>query len=241
MTFNMQVIITMAGSGQPYQKAGFKSPKPLVDVAGQKMMDWVLQVFPTDWKIILACNPEVFDQLKVAGFQNKNVQVALVKPTARGPLDTVIQVLDLVNMTKPIIVSYCDYTMLWNPNAFLQMAQLQVADAAIVSFKGFHPTYFGPNSYCHLQVENNSVIELQEKKLYTDSLFQEWTSCGLYYFKSAHYMNRCFDEQIAKNLKHSGGEFYTSLAIKAMMLKEKTKVLNYGSSRSLGENLSVFS
>ena len=58
-------------------------------------------------------------------------------------------------------------------------------------------------------------------------MLQEWTSCGLYYFKSAFFMNKCLSEQITKNLKLTSGEFYTSLAIKAMMLKEKISVLNY--------------
>ncbi len=159
--------------------------------------------------------------------------------SVRGPLDTVLQTLPYVNPAQPTCVSYCDYTFNWSFQDFFTTAVKTKADAAIISYTGFHPTFFGPNSYCHLRVKEDFsqqnadeayswVTDIQEKKLFTDRLENEWTSCGLYYFKSADFLSECLQAQLDQKLSHESGEYYTSLAIKAMMLKDQgLRVLNY--------------
>lgn len=222
----MQVIITMAGLGQRFRDAGYTVPKPFIQIGERTVVDYLLDCFPLDWKIFLAVN-ESFQIKNNLG--RGNVSVVSVPYSIRGPIDTVRSVLSEIDLHQPTCVSYCDYTMLWDARSF--EVTVRGADAAIVSYRGFQPTYFGPNSYCHLEVDEKSqtVLNLQEKELFTENIESEWTSCGLYYFKSGQFLKDCLTAQEQQNLSYKGGEFYTSLAIKAMMnLKPGSlTVLNY--------------
>ena len=49
--------------------------------------------------------------------------------------------------------------MIWDAADFLQQINITNVDAAIVSYKGFQPTYLGPNSYCHLKVDEKNFAD----------------------------------------------------------------------------------
>ncbi len=231
----MQIIITMAGLGQRFKDAGELKPKPFIQIGEKSALKNLTDILPDDWKIFFA----VGDHLKSTDTENeikklnkKNYEIIYVPHSPRGPIDTVSAALPALNSEQPVIVSYCDYTMIWNAVDFISKIKSTNSDAAVVSYRGFHPTYLGPNSYCHLNIdENNFVQQLQEKKLFTDNIDSEWTSCGMYYFKSANFLKECLSEQLNQNLCYRAddkAEFYTSLSLQAM--KNKTpemKILNY--------------
>lgn len=232
----MQIIITMAGLGQRFKDAGGDVAKPFVQVDGKPVLKHLTDVLPDDWKIFFAVGEHLKSddtEKQIKNLNKNDYEIIYVPYSAQGPVDTVAAVLPRLELNKPVIVSYCDYTMIWDAADFLQQINITNADAAIVSYKGFQPTYLGPNSYCHLKVdENNFVTDLQEKKLYTDNIQKEWTSCGLYYFKSSAFLKECLLEQQKQNLcfKRDGVdlEFYTSLALLAIKNTEpKIKILNF--------------
>ncbi len=231
----MQIIITMAGLGQRFKDAGESTPKPFIQVGEKSAVKHLTDVLPDDWKIFFA----IRDHLKSTDTENeikklnkKNYEIIYVPYSSRGPIDTVFAAMPVLNSEQPVIVSYCDYTMIWNATDFISKIKSTNSDAAVVSYRGFHPTYLGPNSYCHLNVdENNFVQQLQEKKLFTKDIESEWTSCGMYYFKSANFLKNCLSEQLHQDLCYradSKSEFYTSLSLQAMKNKiPDIKILNY--------------
>lgn len=232
----MQVVITMAGLGQRFKDSGETVAKPFVTVGDQSALKHLTDILPEDWKIYFAVGDHlrsVQTELEIQKLNRPNYELKYVPYSARGPIDTVRSVLPELDNNEPVIVSYCDYTMIWDAAEFINQIQKTKSDAAIVSYKGFHPTYLGPNSYCHLQVDENSfVTDLQEKKLFTGDLQSEWTSCGMYYFKSAAFLQDCLSEQEKQNLCYQregkNSEFYTSLSLKAMKNKKpEIKILNY--------------
>lgn len=234
----MQVIITMAGLGQRFKDSGEAVAKPFVPVGEKSALKHLTDILPAEWKIYFAIGDHLRSaetELEIQKLNKENYEIIYVPYSSRGPIDTVQSVLPYLNLDQPVIVSYCDYTMIWNPEKFIAEIQKTNSDAAIVSYKGFHPTYLGPNSYCHLLVdENQFVTDLQEKKLFTENLQTEWTSCGMYYFKSADFLKECLSEQLKQDLCYrtasqpERAEYYTSLALKAMKNKNpETKILNY--------------
>jgi NDP-sugar pyrophosphorylase family protein len=234
----MHVIITMAGLGQRFKDSGETVAKPFVSVGDQSALKHLTDILPDEWKIYFAVGDHLRSaqtESEIQKLNKKNYKIKYVPYSPRGPVDTVLAVLPELNPGEPVIVSYCDYTMIWNAEEFINQIQNSNSDAAIVSYKGFHPTYLGPNSYCHLQVDNNGfVTDLQEKKLFTDDLQSEWTSCGMYYFKSADFLKHCLHEQLKQDLCYrisslsERAEYYTSLALKAMKNKNhEIKILNY--------------
>jgi NDP-sugar pyrophosphorylase family protein len=52
----MQIIIQMSGIGKRFQEAGYKDPKPLIDVDGIPMIYHVVDLFPSETDISFICN-----------------------------------------------------------------------------------------------------------------------------------------------------------------------------------------
>lgn len=222
----MQVIITMAGLGQRFKDQGYLEPKPFIKIKDKCVIEYLVQKFPQHWKLFFVINEDL-DQQYIDFLNSKfsNSKVIKTKYSDRGPIDTVLAAIPYVN-NEPTLVSYCDFSLDWDAEDF----ELSVDgyDAAVVGYTGFQPTFLGPNSYCHYLVEGDRVKELQEKVLYTGKLETEWTSCGLYYFKSADFLHQCLQAQDEQKLSYQGKEYYTSLAIQAILnQKLETHVLNY--------------
>ncbi len=225
----MQVVITMAGLGQRFKDQNFVVPKPFIRIKDRCVIEYLVDQFPNSWKLFFVINEEL-DSQYIDILQRKYPQGKIVKTkySTRGPIDTVLAAIPFLDENQPTVVTYCDYTFKWSAENFERAVKEAEADAAIVGYTGFHPTFLGPNSYCHYVVNGPWVLELQEKKLYTGKLESEWTSCGLYYFRSAKFLNHCLQEQLRQNLNYNGKEFYVSLAVQAVINQNaQTKVLNY--------------
>lgn len=228
----MQVIITMAGLGQRFKDQSdknpiYKDPKPFVQVHNKYVIEYLVEQFSTDWKLFFVVNEDLEEKyIQFLKERFKNSMIVKTPYSERGPIDTVLAAWPYVQKDEPTLVSYCDYSLRWDATHFEKT--VADVDAAVVGYTGFHPTFLGPNSYCHYLVDGSYVQELQEKKLYTGKLDTEWTSCGLYYFKSADFLNRCLQEQLKQNLNYNGKEFYTSLALQAAKnANPQLKILNY--------------
>ncbi len=220
----MQVIITMAGNSQRYIDEGFNPPKSFIKIDDHYMIDLLIKQFPPEWKLFFVVQNNL--EQKYLNYLDAIGKVVLVNYSERGPLDSVLACYDVLNFTVPTIVTYCDFSFKWNTLDFL--SKVNESDAAVLGITGFHSTFSGPNSYCHYLVKNGFVTELQEKKLFSDNIEKEWTSCGLYYFKSAEFLKKCLHLQIDQDLKYQTGEYYISLALQAALNSESSlKILNY--------------
>lgn len=234
----MQVVITMAGLGQRFKDQAhinpqYLEPKPFIQIKNRRVIEYLTDQFPADWKLFFVVNSDL-DEKYIHFLQQKYPDGKVIKTaySYRGPLDTVLAAMSFLDFQQPTLVTYCDYTLRWDAGRFEETVAAEKADAAIVGYTGFHPTFLGPNSYCHYLVKDQWVTELQEKKLYTGRLETEWTSCGLYYFRSAEFLKSCLDQQLKQQLNYNGQEYYVSLAIQAALnysLNQnlQLKVLNY--------------
>ena len=226
----MQVIITLAGLGQRFKSEGYDKPKPLISVMGKPAISYLINCMHPSWDLFFV----IGEHFKNADLENvikqqcPQAQIFYVPYSSRGPIDTVSAVIPNLNSEKSVAVSYCDYFMLWDPSEFEIFLNKSDCDVCIPSYKGFHPTYLGPNTYAHLQVGTKNQIEkIQEKKLFGTDIESEWTSTGFYYFKSAELLKKGMSLQLEKSLKY-GTEFYTSLAVQALMDEfSDLKVMNY--------------
>ncbi|MBC7420814.1 MAG: NTP transferase domain-containing protein [Bdellovibrio sp.] len=224
----MQVIVTMAGKGQRFLDAGFVDPKPLVEVGGKPAIQYLIEAFPATWKLFFVIGEHfrTSDIEEVVCNLRPDAEVVYTDYSERGPVDTILAALPLLeNEDEPVIVTYCDYTIIWDAKKFEE--SVKGYDAAVVSYQGFHPTYLGPNSYCHLKVVQDRVFRLKEKAFFTEAIETEVTSAGLYYFKSVEFLGQCLASQVAQDLNYHN-EFYTSLALQAAIFDDPTvKILNY--------------
>lgn len=219
-----QIIIPMSGFGERFRKAGYKLPKPLIDVDGHPIIAHVINLFPKETDFIFICNQEHLDE---PDYRLKEVLSQLcptgrilgIAPHKLGPIHAVLQAKDLISLDKKTIVNYCDFTCYWDWENFKSSVDKNQCKGAIPAYKGFHPHSLGSTNYAYMLEENCWVQDIQEKQPYTNSRMNEYASSGTYYFSSGKIMLDAFNASIESGLELNG-EYYVSLAYKSMLAKK---------------------
>jgi NDP-sugar pyrophosphorylase family protein len=218
MKKSIQLLIPMSGQGTRYQKAGYTEPKPLIAINGTAMIERLLSCLPERWpaSFIMANNhkdtqlPSLLKKLRPAGNQ------FFIEPHSQGPSFAVLKIIDQLPASEPVLLSYCDYGMVWDAQRFEDFVLSSDCDACLISYRGFHAHYLGETKYAYSRLEQGSVKEVKEKGAFTDNRENEFASCGAYYFKSAKLLKEAIEFQLQNEIKLNG-EYYTSLTVEALL------------------------
>jgi NDP-sugar pyrophosphorylase family protein len=197
----MNVIIPMAGSSSRFFEAGYNFTKALLPVGNRKMIEHVVNMFdPNKCRYHIVINyQQLEDYPNLINYLKKiatSVEVVVIEKHDLGPVYSALQVTGIKDHEE-IIVSYCDFFVHWNYPLFLR--QVYGKDGCVVSFKGFHPASFGNTFYAYMKVKDSQMLELREKKSFTDNRTEEHASTGIYYFKNYgifnKYSNKLLEEE----------------------------------------------
>ncbi|MBI3556368.1 MAG: NTP transferase domain-containing protein, partial [Deltaproteobacteria bacterium] len=216
----IQLLVAMSGQGTGFQKAGYHEPKPLISVSGVPMIERLLRNFPLEWEAIfvmaenhrLSALPGLLSRLRPNGKQ------LFIAPHKMGPSFAVLEALraNFLDTQRPVLVSYCDYAMVWDPAQFERFLGDTDCDAAVVSYRGFHAHYLDPRTYAYSRLEGERVVEVREKASFTENRENEYASSGGYFFKSGELLRRAIEYQASQGLSLNG-ELYTSLTVQALL------------------------
>lgn len=221
----MQIVIPMSGFGERFRRVGYKLPKPLIEIEGKPIVAHVVDMFPGEVDFFFICNQEHLDEpeyrmeaiLKQYCPSGKVVGIA---PHKLGPVHAVRQIEHLLDPFSEVIVNYCDFTCYWDWRHFRDFVRDSGCAAAIAAYKGFHPHSLGSTNYAYMLEKDGWVLDIQEKKPYTDNRMDENASSGTYYFSSVKLMCDAFSEAMGQDL-HVSGEYYVSLAYKPLIADKK--------------------
>lgn len=217
----MKVIITMSGHAKRFTSAGYPH-KLFVDVMGKPAIERFLSIFknvPDEDKFIIKQN-----ELDVSGYCD-NMNVINIEPNTDGPVKSIIDANLRIDDNEPVIVSYSDFWIKFNPHIFAYLCSLCNADGAIITHSGFHPHRLYNNSFCYLRTKGSKVLEVKEKSSFTDHPMSEPASSGVYYFKSFGLMKRYFKNLIYSDIRVHG-EFYVTLPYNTM-IKDGLNVIHF--------------
>ena len=217
----MQIVIPMSGLGERFRKVGYLVPKPLIEIDGKTIIQHVVEMFPGAEDITFICNQ---DHLNDAKFRMSEIleeiapecKIISIEPHNLGPVHAVLEAIDGLDLEKPTIVNYADFTCDWNYIDFCNTMQDKECDGAIPCYRGFHPHTLWSNYYAYVQEKEMHALDIQEKKPFTESPRNEFASSGTYYFKNANLMKQYFERCVLENLS-VGGEYYVSMVYKPMI------------------------
>jgi NDP-sugar pyrophosphorylase family protein len=243
----MHIIIPMSGIGKRFIDAGYIIPKPLIIVENKPIIQHIVELFPGNNKFTFICNDE---HLKTTNMRSilKNIipncnifEVSI--NNRKGPVDAVLQAIELIDDTEEIIVSYCDFGTKWDFELFKKNIYKTNADGAIACYKGFHPHMLGNDNYAFIRENNMFMTQIQEKKPFTDNKMDEFASNGTYYFKSGYIVKKYFKQLIDLNISINN-EFYVSMVYNLLvqnslkvLIFEIEKMLQWGTPTDLEEYL----
>jgi NDP-sugar pyrophosphorylase family protein len=221
----------MAGNSERFKKRGYFTPKPFIIIDGRPMIHWVCDMFDSKDIFVFIIQK---DHGRVAGYRQiletaaaKNV-VLEIEPNRQGPVFTTLLADDVIDDDEEVLVTYCDFYQHWNYQKFLW--SVQGYDGGIVIFKGFQPASFGNTYYAYLRCnEKNEMVELREKRSFTDDRHREPASTGVYYIRSWR-LYRQYAHRVIDALQSVGGEYYVSL-IYNPMVADGLRVATYQAER----------
>ncbi len=224
----MHIIIPMSGVGQRFIDAGFKDPKPLIEVDGKPIIQHVVELFPGESKFTFICNKthlETTNMRSILETIAPEANIVCIDNHKKGPVFAVRQVLNLIEDDEEVIVNYCDFGTYWDYRDFLKHTRQRKADGAIPAYKRFHPHMLGSTNYAFMRDDKQWMLEIKEKEPFTDNRMNEFASNGTYYFKKGSYVKKYFPLLMKRDI-NLNGEFYVSLIFN-LLVTDKLSVSIY--------------
>ncbi|WP_153098979.1 sugar phosphate nucleotidyltransferase [Paraburkholderia hayleyella] len=217
----MQIIVPMSGFGERFRRAGYSVPKPLIEIEGKPIVAHVIDMFPGEQDFVFICNQ---DHLDNPAYRMESIlrqycptgRIVGIEPHKLGPVHAVRQIEHLIDLQRPVIVNYCDFTCYWNWPDFKRFVSATACAGAIPAYKGFHPHTLGSTNYAYMRESGGWVQDIQEKQPYTNNRMEEYASSGTYYFASGQIMSDAFRATMEQGL-HVNGEYYVSLGYKPLL------------------------
>ena len=217
----MQIIIPMSGFGERFRKAGYNVPKPLIEVEGKPVIAHVLDLFPGEKDVVFICNKE---HLETRDFRMREVldrlcptgKVVSIEPHKFGPVYAVSKAFSEIDPDRPAIVNYCDFTCYWDYHHFKKYVLMSQCDGCIPAYRGFHPHSLNSTYYAYMQEKDGWLLDIQEKKPFTNNPMLEFASSGTYYFSTGSKLIHYFKEAMKRKLTVEG-EYYVSLVYRTMI------------------------
>lgn len=194
------LIVPMAGKGQRFVDEGYIFPKPLIEVNGKLMVEYVLENFEniSDLKYLFIVLKEHNDEFAIAEVMKRlvpNAQVKILDEVTQGAAQTVLSVRDMIDPEEDIIISNCDQWLEWDSNDFIKQAR-ENPYHWVITFTSVHP------KFSYVKFNGERVTEVKEKTPISDI-----ATVGIYYWKHWKDFVWAADDMIAKDIR-TRGEFY---------------------------------
>ena len=196
----MNVLIPMAGAGSRFEKAGYTFPKPLIDVRGKPMIQWVVDNLNVEAKYIFIVQRSHFEKYNLKETLSNfcpNNEIVQVDGITEGAACTTLLAKQYIDKDEPLIIANSDQFVEWNSEEFIYSCSTSDLDANILTFKSTHPKW----SYTKLN-EFGYVTEVAEKKPISDI-----ATVGIYYWRKGSDYVKYTEQMISKNIRVNN-EFY---------------------------------
>jgi dTDP-glucose pyrophosphorylase len=192
----MNILIPMAGAGKRFQDAGYKKPKPLIDVFGQPMIERVLNSLSdsrVETNFIFVAQQDHL-KLGLSDYLNDKGTVIAIDGMTEGAACTTLLAQEHIDNDSELIIANCDQYMQWDFCDFTTYCQL--FDGCLATFNSTNP------HHSYARAVHRRVVEVAEKIVISDK-----ASAGIYYFKRGSDYVHAAIQMIDKNIR-TNNEFY---------------------------------
>ena len=235
----MQIIITMAGMGSRFRKAGYDCPKYMIEAKGKTLFEWSMDSlvdynqYVTRYIFVVRKedNSESFIREKMKMYGIEDIDVIGIDYLTDGQATTCMLAIPYCNPDESIMV--------YNIDTYVEPYEMKYKD---ILGEGHIPCFHADGdhwSFARLDAEGN-VIEVREKVRISDNC-----TLGAYYFSSAKLYKELYDEYYSDESHLEKNERYIAPLYNFMIEKGKKvtiSIVNNEKVHVLGtpEELEVF-
>ncbi len=200
---SINVILPAAGEGSRFAKAGWRKPKPFIDVLGQPMLSHVIgNVSPKGSQTTVLMRKQHKDEQAsaVLALEAKGVTVIPVERLTEGTAATVLLARRVFDNDRPMIVANSDQIVHFDVSDFVEDCFNRQLDGSILVFRD--PEMDPKWSFARVGADG-LVQEVAEKKPISDL-----ATVGIYLFTRGRDFVAAAADMMAAN-ERVNGEFYT--------------------------------
>lgn len=199
----INILIPMAGLGSRFRDAGYKDPKPFINVLGKPMIQKVLEnLTMDDARFILLVRDDLNENYKSQINELKlafNVVTVPIGLTTEGAACTTLFAYDLINNDEELIIANSDQIVDFSLFKMREDARSRNLKGSILVFQDNNPKW----SFAKID-RDGYLIELREKQPISDL-----ATVGIYYFsKGSDYVHSAI--KLIINNDRVNNEFYVA-------------------------------
>lgn len=210
MSKALQILMPLAGAGSRFAKAGFATPKPLIEVDGRPMFLKAISSLDNvkaEKRYIFVIRQEHVDTQQLDTLikaAQPEAKIVVLPEITRGAAETALAAQHLLNPEDGLVVMDCD---LWfNSHSYDEMIQASLNNSSniaggLLTFKADDPRYsyaeVGPDGF---------VIRTAEKKVISEKAIT-----GAYFFATAKEFIDSGESLLQQPLNAGMPEYYLSL------------------------------
>ena len=211
----INIVIPMAGRGSRFASAGYELPKPLIDVAGKPMIDWVIDnIAPKALhRFIFLCLQEHLDKYSLEDHLKSKAENCVIVPVnevTEGAACTVLLAEQYIDNDSPLMIANSDQYVDVSIDEY--MYSMGKNDGLIMTMKATDDKW----SFIKYD-ENGFVTIVREKEVISDE-----ATVGIYNFARGAEFVKYAHDMIEKNIRVNN-EFYVA-PVYNMMIENKKKI-----------------
>jgi NDP-sugar pyrophosphorylase family protein len=207
----IHIVVPMGGEGRQFAERGYTFPKPLVEVAGQPLIELVVRNLTPDepHQFVFICRREHVERFALGDVLRLVAPgcriVTMGQPTA-GALCSVLLGMEHLCHEEELLVANADQWIDVPIDRFLAAARQNAWDGGIMTFPNTHPRW------SYVRTEGDLVVGVAEKQPISRN-----ATAGLYYFRHGLDFVRAAERMLFKNASVAG-EFYVAPVYNELVL-----------------------
>ena len=198
----LNIVVPMAGRGSRFANAGYVMPKPLIDIHGHPMIEYVTNnIRPNcDHRFIYICQQEHLEKFNLTQELRRmspGCAIVTVDHITEGAACTVLLAEPYIDNSDPLMIANSDQYVDTDINGYL--AAIGAYDGLIMTMPANDPKW----SYIQYD-ENGFVTQVREKEVISDQ-----ATVGIYNYKHGSDFVKYAHQMIDKNIRVNN-EFYVA-------------------------------
>lgn len=209
----MKLVIPMAGEGSRFSQAGYTFPKPLIDVKGKPMIQWVIENldFPNITEYVFIVRKEHIEKYNIdkvlISICNsidpiRKVSVVVQEGRLMGAALSLMLAKEYINTPQEVLVANSDQYIEFSKENFNTFTKFSRVDGLVFTFHASSPKW----SFVKLN-EDSRITEVKEKQPISNI-----ANVGIFYYYSGLTLVDSL-EQLISSKETINGEYYLSPSI----------------------------
>jgi len=216
---NCVTLIPLAGQGSRFVEAGYKDPKPLLNVSGKPMVLQAADYLSRSTCNIFIClgeHMEAYPLRKEIENAYPEARIVRIDEATEGQAITCSLGLKDVEESASLLIGAVDHGMLYDELQYQELLNDQAVDCIVWTFRHHQSSKNNPQMYSWVKTQGDYVRDISVKKAISEDPFNDHAMVGTFYFRKVKYFNEALEGLIEKDMRVNG-EFYVDSLIDELL------------------------